>query len=139
TTGGAPGSGTSRGSRGGPPRNTRSSFMSQGSNRREFLKQTAAAGVGFWVAGGLAFADSKSPMEKVNIACIGVGGKGSSDTDQAANHGNIVAVCDIDDYHLWKRSEALFDKHPKHKRYHDYRKMFDEMAKDIDAVVVSTP
>jgi predicted dehydrogenase len=113
--------------------------MSQGSTRRDFLKQSAAAGVGFWVAGGLALADSKSPLERVNIACIGVGGKGSSDTDQAANHGNIVALCDIDDYHLWKKSEALDEKFPLHERFHDYRKMFDQMGKNIDAVVVSTP
>ena len=48
-------------------------------NRREFLKTSALAGAGFWVAGGLQAAESKSPSEKLNIACIGVGGKGDSD------------------------------------------------------------
>jgi len=93
------------------------------------------AGFGFWVAGGVSLAQSKSPNEKLNIACIGVGGKGSSDTDQAGNHGNIVALCDIDDHHL----NAKAEKFPKAKKYNDYRKMLREMDKQIDAVIVSTP
>jgi len=104
-------------------------------SRRDFLKQTSLAGVGFWVAGGLVLADSKSPNEKINIACIGVGGKGDSDTDQAGNHGNIVALCDIDDHHL----EAKASKFPHAKKYNDFRKMLEEMDKQIDAVTVSTP
>jgi predicted dehydrogenase len=109
--------------------------MKRKTNRRDFLKETTLAGVGFWVAGGIALADSKSANEKVNIACIGVGGKGDSDTQQAGNHGNIVALCDIDDNPLNKMAE----KFPGAKKYNDFRKMFDEMAKEIDAVTVSTP
>ena len=105
-------------------------------SRRKFLQTSAAAGVGFWVAGDVRGAEKPlSPNEKLNIACIGVGGKGSSDTDQAGNHGNIVALCDIDDNTLKGKGE----KYPKAKKYNDYRKMFDEMAKGIDAVTVSTP
>ena len=81
--------------------------MTRRTNRRDFLKQSALAGVGFWVAGGLTLADSKSPNEKLNIACIGVGGKGSSDCDQAGNHGNIVAICDIDDKRLDGKAEQV--------------------------------
>ncbi len=109
--------------------------MQRRSNRREFLKQTSLAGVGFWVAGGVAPAQSKSANERINIACIGVGGKGSSDTDQAGIVGNIVALCDIDDHHL----QGKTGRFPKAKVYNDFRKMFDEMAKGIDAVTVSTP
>ncbi len=109
--------------------------MQRRSNRREFLKQTSLAGVGFWVAGGVAPAQSKSANERINIACIGVGGKGSSDTDQAGIVGNIVALCDIDDHHL----KGKTGRFPKAKVYNDFRKMFDEMAKGIDAVTVSTP
>jgi predicted dehydrogenase len=103
--------------------------------RRDFLAETTLAGLGFWVAGGLTLAASKSANEKLNIACIGVGGKGDSDTDQAGEHGNIVALCDIDDHHL----EAKAKKFPQAKKYYDFRKMFDEMGKNIDAVTVSTP
>jgi predicted dehydrogenase len=71
----------------------------------------------------------------LNIACIGVGGKGSSDTDQAGKHGNIVAICDIDDGNLAAKAE----KFPRAKKYNDFRMMFDAMHQGIDAVVVSTP
>ena len=109
--------------------------MSRRSNRRQFLKQTSAASLGFWVAGGLSLAESKSANGKLNIACIGVGGKGDSDTDQAGNHGNIVAICDIDKKTLNKKAA----KFPNAAKYFDFRKMFDEMNGTIDAVTVSTP
>ena len=108
--------------------------MNRRSNRREFLKNSALTGVGFWVTAGVARPQSKSPNEKINIACIGVGGKGSSDTDHAALFGNIVALCDIDDRHLEKKAA----KFPNAKKYNDYRQMLDDMEKEIDAVTVST-
>jgi len=46
------------------------------------------------------------PNEVLNIACIGVGGKGSSDTQHAAHFGKIVAVCDIDE----RRGGGNFEK-----------------------------
>jgi predicted dehydrogenase len=104
-------------------------------DRREFLKDTTLAGVGFWVAGGIALADSKSPNEKLNFACIGVGGKGSGDTDQVGRLGNVVAICDIDDNTL----NAKAQRFPNAKKYNDFRKMLDELGREIDAVTVSTP
>jgi predicted dehydrogenase len=109
--------------------------LKQQRDRREFLKDTTLAGVGFWVAGGVTLADSKSPNEKLNFACIGVGGKGDSDSSHVGRLGNVVAICDIDDDTLNKKAEEF----PKAKKYHDFRKMFDEMGKEIDAVTVSTP
>jgi predicted dehydrogenase len=109
--------------------------MSQQNNRREFLQQSALAGIGFWVAGGVTSARPEPASDRLNIACIGVGGKGSSDADQAGNHGNVVALCDIDDRHL----EAKARKFPRAKKYNDFRKMLEEMGKGIDAVTVSTP
>jgi predicted dehydrogenase len=108
--------------------------MNHHNNRRDFLKSTALAGVGFWVADTPAADASQSPNEKINFACIGVGGKGTSDTADAARLGNIVAICDIDDQTL-DRAAKLY---PQAKKYNDFRKMFDEMAKSIDAVTVST-
>jgi len=104
-------------------------------NRRDFLKGAAVAGVGFWAAGGLARAESKSPNEKIRIACVGVGGKGSSDTDNAGDFGDIVALCDIDENQL----NAKARKFPQAKKYFDFRKMLEEMGNKIDAVTVSTP
>jgi predicted dehydrogenase len=108
-------------------------------NRRQFLRDTGLAGVGFWVAGGLSLADDKkdSPNGRLNIACIGVGGKGGSDTDQAARVGQVVALCDIDDNTLNRKAEG--EKFAGAKKYNDFRKMFDEMGGKIDAVTVSTP
>jgi predicted dehydrogenase len=127
--------------------------MSPRSNRREFLKQSALAGIGFWAAGGIALAASKSPNEQINFACIGVGGKGSSDADHAAKLGNVVAICDIDENTLNGKAnqrekekdkdgkERETDRQPfaKARKYTDFRKMLEEMDKDIDAVTVSTP
>jgi predicted dehydrogenase len=104
-------------------------------DRRHFLQSTAFAGIGFWIARSPVLAGVKSPNEKVNVACIGVGGKGSSDTDQAANYGNLVALCDVDD----QRLDAKAQRFPAAKKYNDFRKMLEEMESQIDAVVVSTP
>lgn len=110
--------------------------MPEKTKRRDFLKNTTTAGVGFWVATRSAFAQSRSPNERIHVASIGVGGMGSGDVDGTAGAGGtIVALCDV-------REDALNGKaqgHPKAKKYTDFRKMFDEMHKDFDAVTVSTP
>jgi predicted dehydrogenase len=109
--------------------------MARRTNRRRFLQGVSLAGVGVWTLGRRDNLFADSPNERINIACIGVGGKGSSDTDHAGNHGNIVALCDIDEQRLAAKAE----KFPKAKTFHDYRKLLDEMHGQIDAVVVSTP
>jgi len=110
--------------------------MSTPTNRRLFLQTTAAAGIGFWAAGGAAAQESKSPNERIAMACIGLGGKGASDSADAGKHGDVVAICDVDEGVLNNAGGKTF---PKAKRFTDYRKMFDEMGKSIDAVTVSTP
>lgn len=74
-----------------------------------------------------------SPNEKLNVAAIGAGGKGSSDIS-ACRKENIVALCDVD----WDRAARTFEYLPKVKRYKDYRIMLEEMP-EIDAVTISTP
>jgi hypothetical protein len=58
-------------------------------NRRAFLQTSAAAGVGFWVTGGLSAAESKSANGKIQLGCIGVGGKGESDVRNVSEFGEI--------------------------------------------------
>ena len=105
--------------------------------RRDFLRQTALAGVAGSIlpGGGSAFATQGSPNERVRFACIGVGGKGESDTNDAGKFGEIVALCDCDETTLAKMAA----QYPQAKKYFDYRTMLDELGDKIDAVTISTP
>ena len=102
-------------------------------SRRHFLKTTALA-TGATAFGVPALLRGANLNSRLNIASIGAMGKGKSDTDNCASE-NIVALCDVDAAicaeQLKKYSGAKF--------YQDFRKMFDEMGKGIDAVTVSTP
>jgi predicted dehydrogenase len=109
--------------------------MSRRTSRRQFLQTTTAAGVGYWVAGGVQAKARYSANERIQFACIGVGGKGSSDSADAGNHGDIVAICDIDD----QRLDAAAAKFANAKKFHDFREMLDQLGSSIDAVTVSTP
>jgi predicted dehydrogenase len=86
--------------------------------------------MGYWLQGGLRAAESRSPNEKVNVACVGVGGQGRASVG-ACRGENIVALCDVDDKALASPGKA--------KVYKDWRKMFDEMHGQIDAVTCATP
>jgi len=110
--------------------------MSRQTSRRAFLQESAAIGIGLYAGGGVLAAEGKSANERIRFACIGVGGKGTSDSADAGKFGDVVAICDIDDGTL---ETAAKEKFPDAKRYNDYRKMFDEIGKNIDAVTVSTP
>ena len=110
-------------------------LLPSNANRRDFIKTTSLA------AGALAFGvptllRGQNLNSKLNIACIGIGGKGMSDTDSCASE-NIVALCDVD-----SGSDAYATqtkKYPDAKFYKDFRQMLDQMGSGIDAVTVSTP
>jgi hypothetical protein len=73
------------------------------------------------------------PSETLNVAGIGVGGKGYSNVvDVSFAGGNIVALCDVDE----QRAGMAFDQFPKARRYRDFRKLLEQEEKNIDAVVV---
>jgi predicted dehydrogenase len=110
--------------------------MSYLTDRRRFLQATATTGVGVFVGHRLAAQESKSANERIRFACIGVGGKGRSDSSDAKRAGDVVAICDVDDNTLEKAGSTSF---PSAARYTDFRKLFDEMAGSIDAVTVSIP
>ncbi len=104
-------------------------------SRRSFVKSTAALGAGAWVLGGTSVKASLSANEEIRYGCIGVGGKGASDSTAAGEHGKVVAMCDIDEEILGKKKAEFGDA----KTFYDFRKMMDEMGDSIDAVTVSTP
>lgn len=103
----------------------------QAATRREFLAASAAVGLSTLAAP--AIVRGRNLNEKLNIACIGVGGRGGHNMDQVAAE-NITVVCDVDG----PRLEAAQKKHPSAKAFNDFRKLFDTAHKDFDAVVVST-
>jgi hypothetical protein len=106
-----------------------------GMSRREFVARTsvAAAGLTFLPSGIISAKGRTAPSDKLNIAGIGVGGMGFANLKKMETE-NIVGLCDVD----LKYSQRVFDHYPKAKVYQDYRKMYDELGKSIDAVVVAT-
>ena len=75
-----------------------------------------------------------SPTDKLNLAAVGIGGMGHANINNVKGTENIVALCDVD----WKYAKGVFDEFPNAKKYWDYRKMYDEMGKSIDGVIIAT-
>ena len=115
-------------------------------SRREFLQTTAlaAGSLLFTRATARAAGASKSANSRLQIALIGVGGRGKAALT-ALQGEQIIAFCDVD--HVRGREEVAAAKvtsgalarFPDARWFHDYRVMFEQMADQIDAVVVSVP
>ena len=108
-------------------------------NRRKFVQQSGTFTAGAMIIPSLG---SYSPANKLNIAYIGVGGRGRANlkksvrlNDAGVAENNVVALCDVDD----RRASESYDQFPKARRFKDFRKMFDTMGSEIDAVVITTP
>jgi len=104
-------------------------------SRRTFLAGTIAAAAGCRIVprhilGGKGYTP---PSEKLNIAGIGVGGRGEADLGGVRTE-NIVALCDVDE----EQAANSFRRWPNAKKYKDFRVMLDK-EKGIDAVVIATP
>jgi predicted dehydrogenase len=104
-------------------------------NRRSFIGTTAVSMAGFSIVPAHAVSGMGhiAPSDKLNIAGIGIGGKGKVNLQNMPGQ-NIVALCDVD----WAYAKRVFDIYPNAKKWKDYRKMLEEQ-KDIDAVVIATP
>ncbi len=102
--------------------------------RRDFMS-TAAAVTAFTVIPRRVLGGPRRtpPSEKLNIAGVGIGGRGAGDLHELAGE-NIVALCDVDDEYAGR----VFKNYPGAKKYRDFRRMLDRQ-KGIDAVVVATP
>jgi predicted dehydrogenase len=126
-------------------------------SRRNFLKTTTAATAAFTIIPSVAMGKKlghQAPSDTLNVALIGAGNQGSGDIGSickpevtvqgggmmgmASKPGTekLVAVCDVD----WGYGPVVntFAKYPSAKKYKDWRLMFDELGKGIDAVVVAT-
>lgn len=98
---------------------------------------TVAAGAipaaGFGSVPSLKALGYKSCNEKLNIAAVGIGGRGAQNLSGLLSE-NIVALCDVDA----RQGAPTFKQFEKAARYSDFRRMLDKSGKDIDAVVIST-
>ena len=107
--------------------------------RRTALQLGTAAGLGYLFTGpAFSVAKAAGSNGRLYFAGIGVGGKGKSDITHAGTHGDVVALCDIDDSEKglgWAKK-----KWKDAKTFNDYRKLYEdkEIVKTLDAVVVST-
>ncbi|RPH99155.1 MAG: twin-arginine translocation signal domain-containing protein [Calditrichaeota bacterium] len=117
--------------------------IDSGLNRRNFLTGSAAAAAVFTIVPRhvLGGPNYTAPSDKLNIACVGIGGKGFSDT-LAMEKENVAALCDVDENRLSEthgdNQQTMLATFPKTKFYQDFRVMLDK-EKSIDAVTVSTP
>ena len=130
-------------------------------SRRRFLGASAALGAGLTILPATAVR-GYAANEKLNVALVGVGGRGTWFVDTIPRMERVVAVCDVNDQeiarafkhwsefgerysasqHEWERRagaefKRLVQNRPK--EYHDFRKMLEAMGSRIDAVVVATP
>ena len=99
--------------------------------RRKFIKSVSVAGLSAMIIPNFI---SCAPNSRLKFAVIGVGGRGRASWGKLPEN-DIVAMCDVDD----RMAQKGYKARPNAKRYKDYRKMFDEMHKEIDAVIIATP
>ncbi|MFC1498183.1 Gfo/Idh/MocA family protein [Verrucomicrobiota bacterium] len=105
--------------------------MKTGITRRSFLKRSSIIGAGFTILPAGILRAGNSPNEKLNIALIGVGGRGKAHHLIASSE-NVVALCDVNG----KNIAVAAKKFPKARQYVDWRKCLEQ--KDLDAVICST-
>ncbi|HIF01555.1 MAG TPA: Gfo/Idh/MocA family oxidoreductase [Planctomycetes bacterium] len=110
--------------------------MTRETSRRSFIGQSAALGTAFWVGGQTSLKANTSALQSLSAACVGVGGKGGSDTSHIAEQGvSISGLCDVDGGTLKKKGREFKDA----KQFTDYREMLDSLGDKVDIVTVSTP
>lgn len=100
-------------------------------SRRTFLKSASAAGAGAIFIPNFI---SCAPSTNLKFAVVGVGGRAPANWGRVPKS-SIVAICDVDEQRAGKGLQELSHA----KKYKDFRKMYDEMANEFDAVIISTP
>jgi len=105
--------------------------------RRSFLRSTgllSAASVAFPAILRSQPPGTPSPNNRLNVACVGVGGRGKAAVAGLKTE-NFLAFCDVDD----ERAADTYKEFPDVPRFRDYRKMLDQLGSKIDAITISTP
>ncbi len=110
--------------------------MANKRTRRQFLGTAAGVGAGVWLGTSVRSSTYASPLQSLTAACIGVGGKGGSDSSHIAEQGvKLVGLCDVDGLRLRKKGVEF----PDAEQFQDYREMLDKLGDKVDIVTVSTP
>jgi hypothetical protein len=131
-------------------------------SRRRFLAASALGGAGLLVLRTSAAARTYQANEKLNVALVGCGGRGTWFVDTLPRMEHVVALCDVnarkidEAFRHWdetgkryaassqdweRRAGAEFQRltEKKPKTFSDFRRLLDEMGSKMDAVVVATP
>jgi predicted dehydrogenase len=104
-------------------------------SRRSFLRVASTlAATASIVPAGVLGRGAQSPNNRLNVACIGVGGRGQASVN-AVSRENVVALCDVD----VSRAAKSRTRFPQARFFQDFRRLFDALEKEIDAVTVATP
>src|SRR2546428_2930264 len=101
--------------------------------RRQFVKRSVGAAAAL-AAPFVARRNVLGANSRLNIAGIGVGGKGASDVANVDDE-NIYALCDVDE----ANAAGSFRQYEKAQRFKDFRVMLEKEGRHIDGVMVSTP
>lgn len=103
-------------------------------SRRHFLKASGAFAA-FSILSSRSWANS--PNGRLQVAQVGVGGRGQVDLKSIVRLDNVdvVALCDVDSEALSQAATLC----PKASQFRDYRKLLESMGSRIDAVLVATP
>jgi len=103
-------------------------------SRRRLLKSAAAGAAGLVIVKQPASVWSFAANERLNIALVGAGGRGTWFVDAIPKIANLVALCDVNE----ARARQSYERLPDTPKFPDFRKMLDDMDKQIDAVVCAT-
>jgi predicted dehydrogenase len=101
--------------------------------RREFISGCSALAASGLVGSKQVHAAAN---DRLKVAFIGVGGRGGSNLKTIASTGvvDVVAVCDVNT----PSADRAAAKFSGAKKFQDFRKLYDSVGNDVDAVVVST-
>ncbi|MBI4657753.1 MAG: Gfo/Idh/MocA family oxidoreductase [Verrucomicrobia bacterium] len=104
-------------------------------SRRGFLVRSGTAAGGFLILKSLHSLRAAPANDRLNVAIIGVGGRGRWFVDTMPKLANVAALCDVNE----QRAGNAFETIPKARKFHDFRRMLEEMDREIDGVIVATP
>lgn len=108
--------------------------------RRNFIKAGGVLGAGLALGGfNVASGAVKKTAERVKLACIGIGFRGGDIIKSLHQTGlaEVVALCDVD--MGAEHTQEIMAKFPNARKFQDFRKMFDTMGSEIEAVSIGTP